>query len=363
MKILFIGPYRQNDGWGHAAKEYLRALLLTGHDIYSRPIYLNYQLNFDELNEFVDLEQKSSPNYDVVIQNCLPNQYRKFGGAKNIGLSFFETSIEHTPWPMQIAMMDQMWVSSSFDIDNAIYCDNHHVIPIPTDITKYTKDFEYNELLKKHRHEYKFYFIGELITRKNIDALITAFHLAFGREENVRLVLKVNRVGLLPAQVLQAMQDLTQRIKTKLGLYKDVSDYTDEIVLPGFLPENDLLGLHKQCDCLVVPSSGEGFCIPALDARGFNNDLLVNQNSSVEQFAYLNKHRVDSHETPAIAEDRPLPFLYNGRDTWFEIDVLDLVHKMKFIYRNREYRPEESPDVSNYSYMSVARKINEALDD
>ena len=39
--ILFVGPYRQADGWGFASHDYLMSLLTTEHNIASAPIYLN----------------------------------------------------------------------------------------------------------------------------------------------------------------------------------------------------------------------------------------------------------------------------------------------------------------------------------
>ena len=40
MNILFVGPYRQNDGWGLASQSYIKALGTTGHNITTRPVFL-----------------------------------------------------------------------------------------------------------------------------------------------------------------------------------------------------------------------------------------------------------------------------------------------------------------------------------
>ena len=38
MNILFVGPYRQADGWGEAAKHYIKALSHVG-ELAIRPIF------------------------------------------------------------------------------------------------------------------------------------------------------------------------------------------------------------------------------------------------------------------------------------------------------------------------------------
>jgi len=71
MRILFIGPYRQNDGWGNASKHFLKSLCMTEHDIAARPIYLNNQLSYNELSEdddeIVVAENSRSEHFDVII--------------------------------------------------------------------------------------------------------------------------------------------------------------------------------------------------------------------------------------------------------------------------------------------------------
>jgi len=230
--ILFVGPYRQSDGWGNAAKEYLRSLRLTGYDISSRPIYLNNQKEYTEYKEFNDLEDNSKENYDIIIQNVLPNMFRNYGNSKHIGLAFFESSINHTPWPASIDIMDEMWVSSSFEDEIIKGCSNTktNVIPIPTNIEKFSEDSPHKKLLEDHKHEFKFYFIGENITRKNIRALIIAFHREFLPSEQVRLVLKVNNVGQSESQTLNSITNYINDIKLEMGMYPDISDYKSELV-------------------------------------------------------------------------------------------------------------------------------------
>ena len=333
-KVLFVGPYRQSDGWGNAAREYIRALRLTDCDLATRPVYLNMQNSYAAMDEFKDLEDNRFDSYDVIIQNCLPHQFRKYGGVKNIGLSFFETSdISTTPWPASINLMDEMWVSSFFEartledsgIDIPI-----NVIPIPVDANKYTKEYEPFEPLEKHSHEFKFYFIGEYIARKDIQTLLLAFHREFKSYELVRLVLKVNKVGHSALDTMNAINQDIMGLKGALNIKPSPQDYKTEIVIPNYLTEEELYGVHKACDCFVTASSGEAFCMPAFDAAMLGRAPLVNKNSSMAEYIYnMNGALVNSHLSPAISQDRALPFLYTGADTWYQVDTIDLQRHMR----------------------------------
>ena len=371
-RVLFIGPYRQNDGWGNAAKEYLRAFRLVPCELAARPVYLaNDKFRFGNSDEFCDLEAHTYDNYEVIIQNTLPSMFRRYGNRLNIGLSYFETSIKHTPWPISIDLMDQLWVSSAWESneisdDVSVPVNN---IPIPTDLSKFDKKYEYHNL-DNHKHEFKFYTIGELNSRKNLHALIIAMNREFQSHEKVRLVLKINSPGLNENQTLQQATQLVQKIEQDLGMYKDLSMYHNILIISKFLSTDELYGLHNECDCFISASSGEAFCMPAFDAVGFGSQVLVNSNSGMNQYTLdTDESWVNSYEAPAISQNKPLPFLYNGRDTWYNIDIIDLQRKMRAAYEtghevSRAERKEYARQkiLPNYSYEKKKKKIGSLID-
>lgn len=372
--ILFIGPYRQYDGWGNASVQYLRALRLTGYNITARPIYLNNYSGYSQDDEFDDLEANNFDSYDTIIQNCLPNLFRYYGGMKNIGLAYFESTIRHTPWPAPINMMDIIWVSSQFEKDmlgnNGVNIDVD-VLPIPCDEDKYKKKYTYDDIQKNHTHEFKFYFIGEFIARKNIKALIIAFHREFSLNEQVRLILKLNKFGMTPDDILYNAQNGINLTKKETGLFPYLEMYRPEIIIPTYMSEDDLYGLHTECDCFVMPSSGEAHCMPAFDALMFGSYPLVNKNSSMTEYVTCNVGGlIESHKCPAIASDRPLSFLYNGRDTWYKIDILSLQEQMRKSFELNNQHPKQKEQrkqfaleyiLPDYTYEAIAKRMIESL--
>ena len=74
---------------------------------------------------------------------------------------------------------------------------------------------------------------------------------------------------------------------------------------------------------------------------------------------------VDSYEQPTTTKDAPLSDIYTARETWRQIDVMDLKKCMREAYSNKELYMKKSKDgiesSKQYSYEQVAQKIIGAL--
>ena len=375
--VLFIGPYNQQDGWGIAAKKYVKALIAADCNLTIKPVYLANTVGIED-ESLYEFENTKYDHYDVVIQNTLPSLFRYYGGSKNIGLCYFETTIKGTPWVSSINMMDEMWVTSDFEVNllHASGVDDVavHIIPIPMveegDLEKYAKSYEYKDI-DEHKDEFKFYFIGEYITRKNLQALVVAFNAEFDCSEQVRLIIKTNMRGKEPEEVLSTVNNDINDIKSKCKLYHDVSMYKNEILITVRLTDEELLSLHDTCDCFVMPSRGESFCIPAFDAMAFGSYPIYVDQSGIGEYIYGNQGApVTSTKVPCICDDRPTEYLYTSRDTWEEVDILNLQYNMRMAF-NRKSRPDKQLRkewaaknvLPRYTSQAIAKIIQERLID
>ena len=118
MKILFIGPYRQQDGWGTGARDYIRSLLKTEHEISCKPIYLSNLIKKDIPIEIQRTEKHTFDSLpDVVIQNVLPSVLNYHHDILNLGLYDIETRhLEHINWARRSNLIDGVCVSSNEEI-------------------------------------------------------------------------------------------------------------------------------------------------------------------------------------------------------------------------------------------------------
>lgn len=352
--VLFIGPYRQNDGWGNAAKNYLRALRLCDDILLSaQPIYLSGGNDFDRSDEFDDLELARNGKPHIVIQNTLPNYFVNFDDCKNIGLAYFETTIDYTTWGKHIGLMDEMWVCSKQDKQFiSKYNNNIKVVHIPYNPIKC--DNKPLEFLKNHEHEFKFYFVGSYITRKNLKAAIVAFHNEFHPDEQVRFVVKTN--GRDKYETMNRVKNDINNIKFSMGL----NAYKDDIIITENLSNEDMQRLHKQCQCFVMPSSGESCCIPLCDAIYNDSLTIINANTGMADYRDpVNGIMVEGYKQNILCNDRPIQGLYTSKDYWYEIDIPSLQKAMRAAKTMNNLHRDHIMDT--FSHQVIANKINDIL--
>jgi len=352
MKILYIGPIYQLDGHGEATRSIIQSILAIPEvDLTIRPIKL---ANVPTVSEdwMVPLEEKTNDSYDIIIQHSLPELYHWFAGSKNIGFCLTETHhLEFTPWISKLNLMDEIWVSSSTEKDSLENSGSKTPIKVINEATNVEK---FKLSYSPPRSNFTFYTIGEG-ERKNLGALLLAFHREFDRNEPVDLLIKSS----IPP-------DLIAGIKKNLGIYTNVEQYKPEKIVNSVLSDVDLCKLHLECDCFISTSYGEAWCRPALDAMGFGRTPIVTDNTGMTEFVNNeNGWVIPSREEPCLSSAKPLPYLYTSRETWFNIDVLALQKAMREAYSNHILRAKKAAqgkkDVQWYSYDRIGRKIKNIL--
>ena len=365
MKVLFVGVYKDGTGWGNAAQDYILALDAAGVDVVPRAIKLN-DIQAEVPKRIIDLEKKDIKGCTHVIQNVLPH-HMDYNGSfeKNIGIYFTETShFTNSSWPTKLNLMDELWVCNDQMKDaaaNSGITTPCHTVHVPSYINKYQRGYNPIDL---GSNNFKFYFIGEVIRRKNLVALLKAFHLEFANYESVDLVIKVNVSGLSSEETRAHILEICNQVKVNLKLYSDPTFYKDEIVITDRLENFDLLRLHVSCDCFVAPSFGEAWCIPAFDAMCMGNTPIVNNCTGLVEFVDdTNGWLVSNQEEPVFGMTQSFADLYVGNEDWWNINIKDLRRCMREAYESdrvdKKKRCEERR--SEFSYEAVGNKMKELL--
>jgi glycosyltransferase involved in cell wall biosynthesis len=118
-------------------------------------------------------------------------------------------------------------------------------------------------------HEY-FLYVGAIHPRKNLLNLLKAFSVFKKRlKSNFKLIL----VGRLAWKYDQFLE--------KLKTYK----YRDDVIMPGYIDEEDVVKLTASAYAVVYPSLWEGFGVPVLEAMNCNVPVLTSANSSMQEIA------------------------------------------------------------------------------
>lgn len=378
--ILYIGQYRGgSDGWSEAAKNYLKALQATGLDVSSRPIFMNNCKTPD--GQVWDTEKPVTEKPKIVIQNVLPDYFEYMPGY-NIGIIFTETKrLNYNQWIYKINLLDELWVnteSEKKELKKSGVNIKISVIPMPidTDYLEGNLDNIDKMAIPQLKDKYVFYFVGDHSDRKNLDDLVRAFNLEFTIYDNVILLIKTTVAGIAEPQAQEHMNNRIKELKQQLRIHNNPKIYPREIIITQHLPYEQILALHKTCDCFVSASRGESIAIPALYATYMDNPVICPQGIYTADLLKESCTTVPSKEVPVFTDKPPLPHLYTSNERWSQIDIIGLGKAMRKTY-DSWFNPEDligDPHIlysntsrgqkhiiDNFSYQTVADKIKENL--
>ncbi len=329
--VLYIGHYKDGTGWGNAAQNNILALHRAGVDVYPRAI--TYETDGHTCHpEIEELENKDSNDYDFVIQHTLPSNWSYDSRFYNIGCFTTESSdFIPTGWQNSMNMMDEIWVPTQNAMDACLASGVSK--PIITVVPYGIEDVAVpanGQTIKELNDNFTFGFVGEFIERKNVKALIKAFHITFQGYEPVNLFIKTSKSDL------DSVNQYIQHVKNgmKLG-----NDYKEVVVVAGIMDKKDYYSVLNQVDCFVMPSRGESPCIPAMEALSLGIPVMRTDGIGMPYTETINEFypsHVNSYDTPCFGAVDALPDLDTALSTWKEIDVLDLAEKMRFIFDNRD---------------------------
>ena len=375
MKVLYISNYKDGTGWGNAATDYILAMDSVGIDVVCRSISFNGEKG-EVHPRILELERKSSRHSNVCIQHLLPHMLDYNGRfEKNIALYESETSnFKSSRWTEYINTMDEAWVvnkqmseaSLSSGVESPI-----RIIPHTFDTSKYDKEYKPLDIpYMDIENKFVFYFIGESIRRKNIFALIKAFHLEFDVDEPVDLIIKASKGGMSDDDCGKYIKELCDTAKENLKLYPSNDLYKSEFITTGCLDNEKLMRFPKTMDCFVMPSYGEAWCLPAFDAMAMGSTPICTNVGGMSDFLSDGGGTlIDGVLEPAFGMTETFQDLYTGREDCVSINVRKLQKAMRRMYylasisdskyTNLQKQGREIAD--KYSYENIGNRIKEAL--
>jgi len=131
-------------------------------------------------------------------------------------------------------------------------------------------------------------YTGGIDHRKNIEGLITAF---------ARLPAHVRKEHQLA--IVCAVQDPER--KRLLKLAREAGLAGGDVILTGFIPEDDLLACYRGCKLFVFPSWHEGFGLPALEAMKCGRAVIVADRAGLPEVVDLESALFDPFDLDAMS--------------------------------------------------------------
>ena len=146
---------------------------------------------------------------------------------------------------------------------------------------------ELERVRDRYRLEGRYIFtLASAHPRKNLLRLIEAYELFREQSPGRILLLVAGRGGRDSAKVLG-----------RIGR----SRFARDILLAGYVPQEDLMPLHTGADLFVFPSRAEGFGIPVLEAMACGTPVLVSDIAVFREVCGKAAIFVDPHDPSALA--------------------------------------------------------------
>jgi len=132
-------------------------------------------------------------------------------------------------------------------------------------------------------------YTGGIDHRKNIEGLIRAY-------ARLPTSVRASHQLAIVCSIQPVNRDALDKLAKKEGLKPD------ELVLTGFVSEEDLLALYNLCKAFIFPSWHEGFGLPALEAMSCGRAVICANTSSLPEVIGRNDALFDPMSDTVIAE-------------------------------------------------------------
>jgi glycosyltransferase involved in cell wall biosynthesis len=130
-------------------------------------------------------------------------------------------------------------------------------------------------------------FIGRLEERKNIIGIIKAFEILKEQYKIPHKLVLAGRFGYGKEKIEASIED---------------SNFKKDIILPGYITDEEKWEYLKNADVFLFPTFYEGFGIPILEAQSAGVPVICSNNSSIPEVVGNSAILVNPHNAEQIAD-------------------------------------------------------------
>ncbi len=291
--------------------------------------------------------RKDTPPIEVVFGQG--DVFYKNIGAYKIGYTMLEVDGLPSEWVRQANGMDEVWVPSTFNeatfkksgVRVPIY-----VLPLGVETNYFNPDIR----TKRFSDRFTFLSVFEWGERKAPEILLRAYSEEFAEDEPVLLVLDIiNRDGSIAVN----KEVNSNRLRS--------SSPPVVVSLNRNVPRYQMGCLYNAADCFVLPTRGEGFGLPIIEAMACELPVVATEWGGHTDF-FGPKTGFPVRVEKLVSAVANCPY-YTGFN-WAQPSVTDLREKMRYVYDHPRERREIARRSrrlvhSRFTWQNAAEKMRE----
>lgn len=334
--VNLIGYARGEFGVAENIRSYARALEAAGYPFVIR----NFDIGVASRQADHSMDQHLSEDLPYAVniffvnadQMALVREHlpaSAFEGRYNIG--FWVWELEHFPeaWTPALDLVDEVWTPTEFVRGSIAQHTKKPVIVVPKSI-----DFNIPSGVSRRQfqlHEKEFVFLysfdfNSFITRKNPEAAIQAFKLAFANvPSGVRLYVKCINGHRFPERLA--------------ALHEAIGGDERITVADGFLSRDEMFALQSVADVYLSLHRSEGFGLGMAEAMRLGKPVVATAYSGNTEFMRESNSCLVNYRVVALKEGE-YPF-WEGQ-VWADPDVEHAAQHLRRLYSDKSYRDEVS---------------------
>lgn len=364
MQTRIVGPVFEPTGYANLTRRLALGLRDAGVDVGLTPLHWGNApdpldpLVRGRLQEMLDCEQTP----DVTIHVGPPEIFPRPAPGKSALFTMLEADRISRHWVDLCEWYDEVWVPTGFNrqtfAESGVWPTRLAVVPLGVDLER----FHPPDGGRKPHHPFTFLSVSEWIPRKGFDRLVPAFaHRFAGRA--ARLLLKVQENSHYDPTGTSIRQDVS-----RLCADASAPEAAQQIdVISAILPESEMAGLYDRSDCFVLPSSGEGWSFPIIEAAAAGLPIITTAWSGPMEYL-----QPDLAYLVPVARLIPVPLQGGAHDRiyggacWAQIDTRSLGEVMQRVFEEPAAAFGRAAELrlhlaGKYSWADTVRRVLERL--